>query len=232
MGEGRVVMGHDHASLGALAGMGVGLLLHLDPAVVLAAGGVGAGAGLLPDLDEPGSSVAHAAGWISEGVSWVTARLAGGHRRATHCLLAVAGAAAVAAVLTWLHSGSVPWSVGIVGICLALAVRAIPPVGFRPHRIVAALVAAGITWLLVTHNLIGWWVVPVVTVGSASHLLGDAMTTGGIPLLWPDRRRMSWPVLGRTGSPRETVVGIVLLALVALVALEPARELVTSVVRH
>lgn len=60
-----------------------------------------------------------------------------------------------------------------------------------------------------------WW---GLTLGYGSHLVGDAMTRSGIPLLYPDRRRVHLlpkRLLLVTGSPAEDGV----LALLALSAL-------------
>jgi hypothetical protein len=56
------MMGRHHALLGGTAWMGMGALAGM-PAVRLAASAAAcAAAALLPDIDEPGSTVAHSAG--------------------------------------------------------------------------------------------------------------------------------------------------------------------------
>ena len=58
------MLGHDHALSGALAFTAVAPLLHVT-GVHLAVGAVlTAGAGVLPDLDEPGSTIARTFGFV------------------------------------------------------------------------------------------------------------------------------------------------------------------------
>ena len=61
-----------------------------------------------------------------------------------------------------------------------------------------------------------WWIPASVAIGVSAHILGDALTAVGVPLLWPLRPappvrtplwsssgRFSLPLLGATGSWRE-----------------------------
>ena len=45
---------------------------------------------LIPDLDKCGSSPARCLGFLSETIAWITGRLTGGHRHATHSVLGIA----------------------------------------------------------------------------------------------------------------------------------------------
>ena len=56
----------------------------------------------------------------------------------------------------------------------------------------------------------GWLAAPVV-VGYLSHLLADALTPSGVPLLWPSRRRFTLN-LCRTGSVAEIAIVVALVA--------------------
>lgn len=64
-----------------------------------------------------------------------------------------------------------------------------------------------------------WWFVVAVVLGCVVHLLGDLITVRGIHLLWPLRLSLPlpdsvyrgqsffrWPILGRAGSRRETLI--------------------------
>lgn len=70
-----------------------------------------------------------------------------------------------------------------------------------------------------------WWIPASVAIGVGAHILGDALTAVGVPLLWPLRPappvrtplwsssgRFSLPLLGATGSWREWVFVSVLTA--------------------
>jgi inner membrane protein len=78
-----------------------------------------------------------------------------------------------------------------------------------------------------THSLlaIGLWVwlmtcglaweqdmVVAAAVGYLTHLAGDWMTVGGIPLLWPWRRRFQSPFGFKSGGVTETALDLVLVA--------------------
>jgi membrane-bound metal-dependent hydrolase YbcI (DUF457 family) len=224
------MMGRHHAASGAVAGIALGLLAHQPAATTLAAGALCAGAAMAPDVDEPGSSVARAAEPVSGAIAYLTARLAGGHREATHSLLAAAAAGgAVAALGVVSVAPHVPASVVPLGVCVALCARAVPPRALRIGRTAALCAGAIAAWAIARWVGIGWWVPAAVGLGWAIHVAGDAITAGGVPVLWPWRRRVSWPVLARTGSPREAILGVaLLLALVALAA-APAMSVARTV---
>ncbi|MBK1733740.1 hypothetical protein CKO15_00265 [Halorhodospira abdelmalekii] len=50
-----------------------------------------------------------------------------------------------------------------------------------------------------------------ILIGYASHLIADAVTPGGIPLMWPFKGRYSTPCTVRTGGAGEMVIFFVLL---------------------
>ncbi|MHB1509130.1 MAG: metal-dependent hydrolase [Acidimicrobiales bacterium] len=195
------MMGRHHALLGGVVYLGVaGTLGHMSGASLAAATAACAGAAMLPDLDEPGSSVAHLCEPISGLVSHITAKLAGGHRKATHSLVAVAAAGLIGFAV----DGSRIGSGVLLAVLFALFVRAVGPPGTR-HGLVALGLAVGGAWACVSHVGTGWLVV-ALPAGVALHLVGDMMTSGGVPLFWPSPRTVSWPVLGHTDSNRETLV--------------------------
>jgi len=206
------MMGRHHAVLGGVVYLGVaGTLGHMSGASLAAATAACAGAAMLPDLDEPGSSVAHLCEPVSGLVSHLTAKLAGGHRKATHSLLAVGGSALIGLGV----EGSRIGSAVLLAVLFALFLRGVAPPGLR-HGLIAFGLAVGGAWACVTHIDTGW-LMAALPAGVALHLVGDMMTSGGVPLFWPAGRTVSWPVLGHTDSRRETVVSVGLfLALVAL----------------
>jgi len=211
-------MGRDHARLAALGALGVALALHTSPAESLIATGVVAGAGVLPDLDEPDSSVARLFGPVSRAVSSLTNRWCGGHRQASHSLVAVGVVGGAVEMLNVVRVHGVALSVGVIGICLALCLRVLLPWGFRPGHVVSFVLAGLITWWAWDH--LSWiWVAAWVAAGYALHLVGDMLTSGGVPLLWPVRKRVAVPLLGHTDSGREKVLGVLMLLAVIALAL-------------
>ena len=84
------MLGHDHALSGALAFAVVAPLLPVSGTQLAVAAALTAGAGILPDLDEPGSTIARTFGFLTGGFAWIVHQLSGGHRKGTHSLLGVA----------------------------------------------------------------------------------------------------------------------------------------------
>ena len=84
------MLGHDHALSGALAFVAVAPLLPVSGTQLAVAATLTAGAGILPDLDEPGSTIARTFGFLTGAFAWIVHRLSGGHRKGTHSLLGLA----------------------------------------------------------------------------------------------------------------------------------------------
>lgn len=226
------MMGVTHALSGAVLGFAVAgfgpEVLGTEPTAgsVLTFAGVTAGAALLPDLDHP-SSLATRRFSIA---SWLASRLIrplsafvykltrsdrdvgiGTHRGLTHTIL---GAVVLGAVVN-LASAAVgtPVLVGTLFVCLALAIKGLDAIVPGPPSL---LIAAGLTWAVESYlpggtaGTAGWLGV-AVTLGMLVHMVGDALTESGAPLLWPvriDERR--WypvgnlrPLRFRAGGPVE-----------------------------
>ncbi|MHB1762636.1 MAG: metal-dependent hydrolase [Acidimicrobiales bacterium] len=212
--------------LAGLVGLGVGELAGLHPAVALGFGAGVAGAGMIPDIDEPGSAVAHLAEPLTGVVAWFTKRIAGGHRQASHSLLAVGIVAAGCYGLQHLDiARGVPAAVIPLGFAYALAIRGILPFGARPGHLMA-LVVGGAAAYGVVHYLGASWVWMAIGLGWWMHLVGDMLTSGGVPLFWPDKRHVSWPVLGHTNSTRESIFAVVLSAALVALAWQPVAHLI------
>lgn len=228
-------MGAHHAVSGAAAWVAVTSTvphtLGWDPmpthSVVLGAL-VTAGAALLPDVDHHNGTIAHSAGPLSQAVSAVAETAAGGHRHGMHSLLAVAGfTAGTVALRAW--EATVP-VFGLIPIGSALLLLALIAFATKALRLSgggilklwvgAALVVAGVLWF--APDQLEWLPLSVM-VGVIVHLIGDMLTVGGVPLLWPwiPKPSKAWaatpvlnriwmrngymalPVLGKTGSVRE-----------------------------
>lgn len=224
------MMGRHHVVTGALAGMGLALVA-VGPAhpkeglcLVLAAGG----AAVLPDLDEPGSSAAHLAGFLTVPLAWATGKLSGGHRHATHSLIGAFVFTGFAALLVSL-SGAFCVAVA-VGLSGAFAWRVGGPLGLRSGVfLLAAAVGAG---YLGYTGAPGMWFVAASGLGYLAHLAGDMATTGGVALFWPTERHIALPVLGDTGSVREAVVALGLTVMLVILAYHFYAGTVSSTFHH
>ena len=213
------MLGRDHALLGAFAYLAgapvVTHAAHLSPQspIELAVGSaVCAGFALLPDIDEPGSTISRKLGPISRGFSKVTNELAGGHRMATHSLLFVAGTWFAAHYALRSH-----WAVGILVLCaLALSLRMILPLGTGRAGLLPLALTGGPTYWVVHSQDVGGWLPWACAAGVLLHLIGDALTVEGVPFFWVplvhplQRIRLALPLLGHTSSVRESIVGSLL----------------------
>ena len=190
------MLGRDHALSGALAFTAVAPLLHVTGVHLAAGTALTAGAGVLPDLDEPGSTIARTFGFLTGAFAWIVHKISGGHRKGTHSLVGVAlMTVASLAAGSW-QAGALSghperwWHLVPAGLILALLISA----GFRALHIgghhgdaAGIAVAALVIWkgwdLALVRN------VPVlavcVTLGMLAHLAGDMCTHDGCPLLYP-----------------------------------------------
>ncbi|MEV0296367.1 metal-dependent hydrolase [Nocardia sp. NPDC050710] len=217
------MLGHSHATSGALAWSGAAAALPITvltyPAVQAGTGHIGtvelllgtfltAGAALLPDADHPNSSIAHVLGPVSYVLCKFISKVSGGHRAGTHSLAFVAAVA----FGTWAgeHWLGRPFTLGLVFFLLALAVRALHLCpsgdGFRAWGTVIVLAVAG------TFAMDHWisdkpaWLPFSVGLGALAHLLGDCLTDRGCRLFWPLDIKVRVPIIERTGNKVETWV--------------------------
>ncbi len=218
-----MVLGHSHATSGALAWSGAAVALPVTvltyPVVQEGTGHLGivelllgtfltAGAALLPDADHPKSSIAHVLGPVSYVLCKIIAKLSGGHRKGTHSLLFVA----VAFCATWagVHWLGRPFALALVFFLLALAVRALHlgpgGDGVRAWGTVVVLAVCGTFvmdhWLADKPSFLPF----VVALGALTHILGDCLTDRGCRLFWPLDFRVRLPIIDRTGNKIETWV--------------------------
>ncbi|HEX4060764.1 MAG TPA: metal-dependent hydrolase, partial [Streptosporangiaceae bacterium] len=122
------MLGRDHALSGALAFAGVAPLLHVSGLHLAAGVALTAGAGVLPDIDEPGSTIARTFGFMTAAFAWIVHKISGGHRKGTHSLLGIAlltaGAWAAGSWqrTAWTHGGRLtePWHLIPAAVILAL----------------------------------------------------------------------------------------------------------------
>lgn len=232
------MLGRDHALLGAVGYLAVAPVATHAAGVALSAPQLAIGAAtcagfaLLPDIDEPHSTVSRKLGPISEAVSHVTNKLSGGHRHATHSLLFVAAVG----LGCWAALAGSPWVAGgIVCAALLLSLRLILPLGVgRSGLVLGGAVVLACVWVVHDHDVRGW--LPfAAAAGVLLHLVGDALTVEGVPLLWPIKAHVAVPLVGHTASLRERLVGTGLsIALVGLawVHLGPALAASTNQLAH
>jgi membrane-bound metal-dependent hydrolase YbcI (DUF457 family) len=244
------VFGRDHALLGAVAGVGLAEPVarlahtHLPPGQVAAVGVICAGFALLPDIDEPGSTVSRKLGPVSEAVAAVTNKLAGGHRQATHSLWFAGG---MAALVWWLGRFALAAPILVYG-SLALTLTMVVPGHLVRKGSALALIGPMLAGWAVWRAETGFWLtdptrvadprtwawLPVAAgAGVLLHLAGDMLTVEGVPLLWPARLRLAAPLLGHTDTSREQLVGACLsVALVALAWVQVLHPLLNAKGSH
>jgi membrane-bound metal-dependent hydrolase YbcI (DUF457 family) len=197
------VLGHDHALSGALAFAATAPLLNVTGAHLAAAMALTAGAAVLPDLDEPGSTIARTFGFLTGAFAWVIHRISGGHRKGTHSLLGVvlltlaslgAGAWQASTHPTSPHPG--PWwhlipVAVILGLLFAAGLRALY-IGGHHGDAAGIAIAALVIWKSWDLALVTPWHVPLIAVclalGMLAHIAGDMITHYGCPLLYPVSR--------------------------------------------
>jgi membrane-bound metal-dependent hydrolase YbcI (DUF457 family) len=198
------MLGRDHALSGAVVFAVVAPSLHMPLAVLPAGVVLGAGAGVLPDIDHPDSTIASSFGFLTELFAKFTNLIAGGHRHGTHSLIGIAvfTAGAWASGSLQMHSkGGIAFGHGSLSVYMipallyltllySSALRALKVGGH--HGDLIGFVSAAVTCYLgtdVTPIAVGHWNIPFLAVatalGCAAHIAGDELTHGGCPLLWP-----------------------------------------------
>ncbi|MDQ0261321.1 metal-dependent hydrolase [Sinomonas atrocyanea] len=204
-------------------------LFEASPVGVVVGALVTAGAALLPDADHRSATIAQSLPPVSNAVCAGIGAIAGGHRNGTHSLVGIAGFV----TLAWfaghwtLHTplwGTVYLGAGLVSLLLvsfAAKVLGILPDGVQKLPWILAVPLAVFVALCAPDRQD--WFPLAVGIGSAVHIAGDLLTTGGCNLVWPFRFRrpkfmhktpiirwvwrrgghLSIPVLGDAGSWRE-----------------------------
>lgn len=225
---------------------------HQTPLEIAVGTAVCAGAALLPDLDmsgrvvtgKGGATVANTFGRASLFVAEVLEKVSltvytltrmrndpdrdNGHRTLTHTLPFTLG---VGALTTWGCTAGGRWVVlGILFLMLGLALRGLfhtwaRRTGWIAITVLSAAAAYG-TYLVLPadrgYPMLGL----AVGVGCFVHLLGDVITSAGVPILWPiPTGRRLWRMIGvpnalavSVGGRVETILlrgGFALICLVA-----------------
>lgn len=232
-------------------------LYHQSPVEIAIGTAVCAGGALLPDLDvsgqvttgKGGATVAHTFGRLSLFVAEVVEKASlavysltrmrddpprhNGHRTLTHTLPFCVG---VGALTTWGCAAGGAWAViGILFVMLGLALRGLfHTFARRAGWLVITLISAVAAWGAYVYLPAdrGYPMLGVaVGVGCITHLLGDIVTSAGVPILWPvpTGRRM-WRMIGVPDAVAVSVGGkverIVLRGIFALISIAAAVALV------
>lgn len=175
--------GRTHVLSGLAAGAAAStLVLHLPLPQAAFCTALTAGFATLPDLDQCGSSAGRSLGFVSHTFAWVVEHVSGGHRHGTHSVPGVA----VFTALAWAACHYRATWAGLAGllVLLALGIAAgLRALGVLRHLDDVAAVGAA---LAVVGTRYGLALVPLACgLGCAVHLVGDACTDEGVPLLWP-----------------------------------------------
>jgi len=240
------MLGRDHALSGALAFAALAPTLHVTGADLATGVALGAGAGLLPDIDHPDSSVALSFGFLTNSFSWLVEKVSGGHRHGTHALIGI-GIFTIGAYYAGKYQLSGPhppyaapgtagwhpaqfWHLVPAGIFLTLlyssALRALK-VGSHHGDLIAMIGAAATIYYGTDLITVTQWHIPLIAfvtaVGAAAHIAGDELTHGGCPLFYPvskhDFHLLPKPVEITTGKIAETYVIFPFLAIGVAAAL-------------
>lgn len=238
------MMGSSHAVTGAAAWIAATAtalpalgLYPLSPSAVLLGTLVCAGAALLPDSDHHSATIAHSVPILGHAVADTVETMSGGHRHGMHSLLAVAGTFAATiglGLIRWTPHG---WDHSLQ-IGSALAVLACTAFALKVLTVVKSWTTAWLLGALLAIGILVWapaqftWLPVCIGLGFAVHLIGDALTIEGVPLLWPLNPKppklfhdvpvlrdvwkrngyLALPVLGHAGSAREWMLMLPLAA--------------------
>lgn len=223
-----------------------------NPATLFVLTLIGQAFGMVPDIDHPNSTITKKLGIVGSILHPIISTLSGGHRKGAHSWVFVLGMAFVGAFLStlgnfdtytspsfpaWVNdffhiiaSGSIYIVALFVTLCTAFSIRLILPQKLNKSGKFTMLVSlvGGATVLMNPDMMNTPWLIFAMALGTLFHDVGDMMTTGMVPFLWPFiQKPLGIPVVGRTGSWREVfAVGPLLTfglaASYAMVIIEPA----------
>ena len=184
------MMGRTHATSGAVLALAAvpALRAHGIDATggsVIALAIAGAGGAMLPDLDHAHASIAQALGPVTKAIAGVVSAVSGGHRNGTHSILGIAAFTAIAVGIN--RAGGIAvglWLAFLFAIGTA-AMRLSMSKTTTSHTVLCLLAGAALVsssaLKAFPFGILPWG----VAIGATAHLLGDMLTTQGVPLLWP-----------------------------------------------
>jgi len=183
-------------------------LADYTPGQIAVGVGVAAGAGMLPDLDQEGSTIARSLGFVTNTLAWVVGKISGGHRNGTHSLAGVLGFVAVAyglVAIGGLAQAFVLWLLWGIGM-RACGVR-VPFSAVASSIVNALVVAAGIAIVYAAGVDVAEPLPLAIAIGCLVHIVGDMLTKEGCPLLWPfSRRRFNLAAFSTGGAVEKWLV--------------------------
>ena len=164
--------GPAHALAGAIAGGGLAYLLKAPPAHVAADGLLCSGWALVPDSDMNTTTIAKSAGPVTKIAATIIGVLSGGHRHATHTVLAAAVCSALS-VLAVIHQTGHAGKWIMIGVLTILCSAAYRALKLTPSRFLCFCLGAATAVVLVaagyyTRDL--WW---LAGLGILTHLILD-----------------------------------------------------------
>jgi membrane-bound metal-dependent hydrolase YbcI (DUF457 family) len=193
------VNGKTHVVIGAVSPL-VLVTAGADLGQLLLLSGIAAGAALGPDIDHPNATATKALGTVvhkfvhtlSRTVRWATSTKAdraamaqwedlgrdADHRALTHTAVSSVAVGAAGFLLSLIPFGS-------VGVAALMGWMA----GHVVKRATAPIVAIAFAGLAVISGTPPWMTATALAFGWMSHVLADACTMGGVPLMWPLKRR-------------------------------------------
>lgn len=226
--------------------LGLGLVQLGGVAPVLSGALVATGAALLPDVDHPGATIARSGGAVTKGIAKAVSKQTG-HRGATHTPVGVFVFLALSILVSL-----VDWrvSVPVFGEVQVLAVATVTAMCVFAVRAMKIVRGNALPWLIgVLVGLVvavaapdsSFWLPLAIGVGAATHLLGDLLTTDGLPSptwplvvkppkgmetpVWKANGDVALPILGNAGSKREwflcAAVTVYVLVVLAAVLISP-----------
>ena len=171
---------------------------------IAAAGGFA----MLPDLDQRGSTISRMWGPLTDAPAGAVGLIAQGHRKGTHDAVL---APLVFGLLAYAASWYLWSSLLVLALAIGLALHALHFVlpGRNETTVIGNLILSwGGAWWLLGHIPSPGWLPYAVALGVLTHILGDALTCGGVPvpLLWllNGGRLVFFPL--RTGTTFEKAV--------------------------
>ena len=176
---------------------------QLGPAQLAAGTLIACGAAMIPDIDHPQATLARSLPPVSNAISRTVNMLAGGHRKGTHTIWCWA---LITALAYWGLQLSVGPIVALIvaSFCALLFLRVLT----ESDGLVCLLLACvlgGAAVLAAGPDMA--WIEHAIFIGFGLHLLGDIVTTEGIPMFYPFWGNQRIPVLGDTDHFRERTAG-------------------------
>lgn len=173
-----------------------------------------AGAAVIPDLDHPDARPSKHFGILTKFLAKTTNKVSGGHRMATHTVAFGLLLGGLSWALTFAPTEIGAWTAAVVGgMCCSFGVALVgPSLGFRIPWWAdwASAIGTGY-WIWYLYPDIQYLLPWIAVYGVLIHIMCDAVTKGGVPLLWPltgKRFALGLFTVGGKGEQLVTIIGI------------------------